>query len=441
MNTPSAATRSFAETLTASASALPGLAWIKPLRTAALHRFEQAGFPTTRQEDWRYTDLREYADRTQRLALVAAPAVDDTLPRALTGRLLASQGMGIVAVFRSGMLVDGLSQLQPPAGMTCTRPGAGDATAAWEANLSHDTRDDSDALASLNVALLGDGLAAEVAPGISVAQPLYVACTTEPGRTAQNRLVLRLRAGSSCTLIEHHLGSGPGVANSVTDIICERDARLTYIRLQDEADEAFHLTLQRIRLEAGAEASLLGVDLGGRLIRNTLRVDLAGPGSAADIHGLFFADGQRHIDNQTRVDHRALHTRSREKYRGIIDGSGRGIFNGKIIVHSGADKTDAQLRNENLLLSAGAEIDTKPELEIYADDVKCAHGATTGQLDAASIFYLRSRGVGAEDARRMLVAAFAGEIIHAIPVAGIQQHLVDALGTRLPDLAAVGSRP
>jgi len=430
----------FAEALAATIRAQPALGWMTSLRTAAMQRFDQAGFPTPRLEDWRHTNLKEYASRSRRLAL---PSVTGTVPdgaalAALAGRLLPT-GMGLVAVFHAGRLLDALSQLEPPSGASCSRLADAQRQAVWADSLSADAGEDAPPLAALNAALLGDGLVIEVAAGAVISQPLYVVHASAGGRSAQNRLVLRLGAGSRCTLIEHHLGEGAGIANSVADIRCGRDAQLGYIRLQQESGEALHLSQQRLHLADGAEASLLGIDLGGALVRNTLRVGLEGAGAGADIRGLFFVDGRRHVDNLTRVDHRALATRCYERYRGIVEDAGHGVFNGKIIVHEGADQTSAELRNENLLLSRQAEVDTKPELEIYTDDVKCAHGATTGQLDESSVFYLRSRGIGEDEARRMLMAAFAHEIIGRIPVAEVKAHVIAVLGERLPDLGQVGT--
>ncbi len=191
----------------------------------------------------------------------------------------------------------------------------------------------------------------------------------------------------------------------------------------------------------GATADLLHLDLGARLARNDLRVDLVAPEATVHAYGLFFADASRHLDNHTHIEHLAPHTFSREVYRGIMDGTGRGVFNGKIVVRPGADKTDARLRNQNLLLSRGAEVDTKPELEIYADDVKCSHGATTGQLDRDSIFYLRSRGIPEEQARRLLIASFAREVVRRLPPGPLEAHVVGILGDRLPGLTEAGSSP
>ncbi|MCC7328756.1 MAG: SufD family Fe-S cluster assembly protein, partial [Gammaproteobacteria bacterium] len=252
MDAGSPASGGFSEALAASIRAQPDLAWLTPLRSEALRRFDSAGFPSTRLEDWRYTDLGEYARRSREITAGVAATAAGATP-ALAGRLVPA-GMGLVAVFRSGVLDAGLSQPAALAGLTCTRLAAGAGRAAWLDSLGADSHEGADPLAALNAALLRDGLALEVAAGARVERPLYVAHVSEPDRTAHNRLVLHLAPGSACTLIEHQLGQGSGTANSVTDISCGRDARLTYIRLQDEPATALHVAQQRIRLEAGAEA-------------------------------------------------------------------------------------------------------------------------------------------------------------------------------------------
>lgn len=429
----------FAEALAATIRTQPELDWMTALRTEALRRFDSTGFPTLKVEDWRHTDLREYARRSRELAVQSATEDAGAAIPAELAKLLLPGGVGLVAVFRAGRLLPALSQLEATPGVSISRLGEDGQQALWSQSLEADTQKDAAPMPALNAALLGDGIAIEVAAGTEVAAPIYVVHASAGDHVAQNRVVLRLGAGSHCTLIEHHLGEDGGISNSVIDIICERDAQLGYIRLQDESTEAQHVTTQRFHLAANAGARLFGIDLGGGLVRNTLEVNLEGDGAEATAHGFFHVDGKRHVDNLTRIDHKALNTTCFERYRGIAEDSGQGVFNGKIIVHEGADGTSAALRNENLLLSAKAEIDTKPELEIYTDDVKAAHGATTGELDETAIFYLQSRGIGRQQARQMLMAAFASEIIALIPVSEARQHVIELLSRRLPDLAKVSS--
>jgi Fe-S cluster assembly protein SufD len=416
----------------AAAALAPGLAWLADAREQALAQFLARGLPTTADEDWRYTDLGPIATRITMPAVASAVSHTDWL----AARRIAGTAGPVVALL-DGMVRPEISDLDARPGLLL-RPLA-DATpserGALAARIAAGTTGET--LASLNAALLRDGLLIEVGANTIVDDPIYIVVGTGTGVLAHNRILLSLSEGAQALVIEHHLGAG--VSNSVTDLSCAAGSRLNYIKLQDATDEAIHLATQRLSLGAGASADLLHLDLGARLGRNDLQVDLAGHGSKVSAHGLFFADGERHLDNHTRMDHRAPQTVSRELYRGIADGRGRGVFNGKVIVHAGATGTDAQLRSQNLLLSTGAEIDTKPELEIYADEVKCSHGATTGQLDPMAIFYLRSRGIPADEARRLLIAAFAREIVARLPAGGaLAGHVLDVLRARLPAIGEVG---
>jgi Fe-S cluster assembly protein SufD len=416
----------------------PGLAWLAAVRDRALQRFAKSGFPTTAEEDWRYTDLRETANLTTAYVARSPQAAARESLAAIRERLVTG-GAGPLVVLVDGMPAPDLCWHREHPGLAITTlteadPAARDALAA---RIEGDSRTDAGALAAMNAALLRQGLVIELAPGADIGAPIMVACAGTPESAGQNRIMVRLGAGSRATLIEHHLSLGASVSNSVTDVICEPGSQLVYVKLQDESPAASHLAAQRFALDRDARAELLHLDIGARLARNDLRVELAGHGAGVSAHGLFFADGERHLDNHTRIEHRAPRTLSRELYRGVMDGSGRGVFNGKVIAHAGAAGTDAQLTNQNLLLSAKAEVDTKPELEIYADDVKCSHGATTGQLDANAIFYLRSRGIPEDQARRMLIASFVREIVARLPAGPLEAHVAALLGERLPDLLEV----
>lgn len=404
--------------------------WLRERQDRAWAQLLAHGLPTTRHEDWRYTDLQPVA------ALIAAPQSTGGSVAALTP--VALDGCCTL------MVVDGQfrPEISTPPRDPAVRFSARSTTGAPGEVADSATGGGGDAeapgVAALKSALLRDEITLDIDGSVSA--PLYVVFGTSPGSRAHTAVRIRLSRDSAATVIEHHLGDGPALSTTTTQIDCERGARLRYVKLQNYGD-VHHLGGQQIHLQADASADLLHLDLGARLARNDLQVTLAGPGAEVSAQGLFFADGERHLDHHTRIDHRAPRTRSRETYRGIMDQHGHGVFNGKIVVHPGADGTDAQLRNQNLLLSAGAEIDTKPELEIYADDVKCSHGATTGQLDRNAIFYLRSRGLSADQARRLLIASFAREIVMHLPDGPLEEHVTRLLATRLPELAAVGARP
>ena len=416
----------------------PELAWLRDVRGHALDLFISGGFPTTAAEDWRYTNLRDAVDLTERYWAENAPPAARQQDAAVRERLVPA-GANTEVIFIDGSFRADLSRLPQTSGLMVgplsqATPQVRESLALRIAGASETA---SGGLAALNAALLLDGLVIEIAEGVVLEKPIYVALAGATNSASHNRVLVNLGAGSKATLIEHHVSLGASVSNSLTEVICAPASRLNYLKLQDEADAAIHLASQRLSVGRGAQADLLHLDLGGKLARNDLRVELSGDGAEVNAQGLFFADASRHLDNHTRIDHQAPQTRSRELYRGIADGNGRGVFNGKIIVHQGAVKSDARLTNQNLLLSRTAEIDTKPELEIYADDVKCSHGATTGQLDANSIFYLRSRGIAADQARRMLIASFAREIVNRVPDKALGAHVVATLRHRLPELQEV----
>jgi Fe-S cluster assembly protein SufD len=409
--------------------------WLKPVRDQAMAVFAQSGFPTTHDEQWKYTDLAEAAARTvSYLNRTSTASTRDASPNVLTG--LPENPGGVTICFLDGIFRQDLSSTLPEdTGMLVEPLSASSPQYRGDVveHLGRYADNDSHQLAALNTAFLTDGLliraAAERDAGLHVQ---VVFAFTDIGVSVQPRLLVHLEAGSRLTLTEYHTGKGLGLTNAVTQMNCEAGARLRYHKIQVADPRAHHLAAQHVTLDRDSQFDAVHVELGGGLTRNDLHVRLAAPGAEARLHGLFVVDGERHTDNQTNLDHAAPHTGSREIYRGIVDGRGRGVVNGKIVVQHGADKTDAQLSNRNLLLSPTAEVDTKPELEIYADDVKCAHGATTGELDSNALFYLQSRGVSAAAARRLLIAAFAREIVDVIECPKLRDHVELLLDRHLP---------
>jgi Fe-S cluster assembly protein SufD len=300
-------------------------------------------------------------------------------------------------------------------------PDGGDIDGEAPARLDSDQADGIDAL---NAAFAAGGLQLEVPAGVHRSEVIVA------GGNGHRRHRVRLGRGARARL---RLDVQPHAAfqTVVLDIELEAGAHLTVLRLQDADAESRHLTRLRARVGRDATLDLSTVDLGGRLSRHDLIVDLVEPGSNVNLRGLFVASGQGHIDNHTRFDHRAPHGTSRETVRGLARDTGRGVFNGKIVVHPGAQKTDSEQRIANLILSPKAEINAKPELEIYADDVKCAHGATFGQLDETALFYLRSRGLPQADARALLTLAFAMEPLRAIPDAAFRREAIERVSAHL----------
>jgi Fe-S cluster assembly protein SufD len=402
--------------------------WLRPVREAGIARFTANGFPTSRHEDWKYTDLSAVAERSLAYLAKARP-----IAARASVALPANSGDSMRVTFMNGQLPAG-EALPKAEGLSLTPLADAGAKARRRilARLQAFRSDPATDLTDLNASFLGAGLLIEVAPGAQLDIPLEILFLSDGSPVAvQPRLLVSAGAGSAITLIEHYTGTGAGLTNTVTDLRVEQGACVRYMKLQAESPDSHHVALQRLTLNRDSRITIVQLELGGDLARNDLQVELAEPGAEAYIHGLFVADGSAHVDSHTRVDHLAARTTSTEIFRGIAANTARGVFNGKIVVHAGADGTDARLSNRNLLLGQRAEIDTKPELEIYADDVKCAHGATTGQLDPAALFYLQSRGLDADQARATLVNAFAAEILERVPLPRLRDHVEQGLSDRL----------
>jgi Fe-S cluster assembly protein SufD len=413
-------------------------AWLQALQDSALKSFEHSGFPTVRDEDWKYTNLARLAEAGGTLLATRPQATNVGSIEAQLQQLPVAED-DYLLVFANNRFEPALSRA-PDSGvgvsittLANSDDGDRDRLATW---LARSSQPNMRSLAALNTAFARDGLIIEVAADRQIEKSLHVVFVTdEQVISTQPRLLVNARKRSSARVFEHHIGSGAGWTNAVTDIHCESAAQLSYIKLQNEDHAADHIASQTVFLAADSQFNAAHIDLGARLARNDLHIRIEGSGAHADLRGFFVADGQRHVDNHTHTDHIAGHSMSREQYHGILNDKGRGVFNGKIVVHEGADGTDAQLNNRNLLLSKTSEIDTKPELEIYTDDVKCAHGATTGQLDEQALFYLRARGISRQTARHMLVLAFAKQVFeHFAPAIGALTDYIDRdLEARLPE--------
>jgi Fe-S cluster assembly protein SufD len=414
--------------------AAAGAPWLQALRKRALQNFIDQGFPTTAEENWRYTDLTEVAERSADYLDGAPPERSEDY----TG-IIEAQGLQLpdmhALVFVNGIYQPEYSLGVPtPKGVYISRfHDVADQRTEWLTRGLGTIADiDESRLAAFNTAFLNDGVILLTDDDQQLTETLYVLNVVVGDKTVvQPRLLLSLGRGSSATVVEHYLSTGPSFTNAITEIHCAPGARLEYCKLQQEHESAFHLAGQHVRLDDDSWFHGVHVDLGAQLSRNDLQVELRGKGAETSLHGLFMAQGNGHIDNHTLVDHAAPHCSSREDYRGVLADKGRGIFNGKILVQVGAQKTDAELQSRNLLLSPGAEIDTKPELEIYADDVKCSHGATTGQLDQDAMFYLRTKGISQLEARSMLVTAFTQVIVDRIGSAELRAPVAAAVGQRL----------
>lgn len=398
------------------------------LRHAALERFIAAGFPTQRQEDWKYTSLRRLESRDFTLGEVA--------PSAANTGWIAGASCRIVLI--NGHVIASLSNASPqPPGVTVLTLGqwiANDPAAVAQFLDQRATADET-AFGALNTAFVRDGVVIDIADGVSFDQPIYVVHQWTPGsQPAMSHPKIFVRAGhnSRCTLIEHYLGSNDteSFTNAAVSIDVQSGARITHYRLQQESTRGFHIASVHARLDRDSHYRCQDFAFGAGLARTSITASLQGPGAEADLRGLFAPDGSQHLDTYTLVDHVAPRTLSSEEYRGIAAGRGRGVYRGKVIVRQDAQKIDSRQSSRNLLLSPTAQIDTRPELEIYAHDVKCSHGATTGQLDATALFYLRSRGLSEPQARALLIQAFAESILTRIDCVPVRQYLEQRLHER-----------
>jgi Fe-S cluster assembly protein SufD len=429
-------TEAWQQVLQAARGQLPGGAESDARRISALDAFNATGFPTRRLEAWKYTDLKPLADADFQL-LPAEPgnAAREAL-RARIDAATASLG-GSRLVFVDGHYDSALSR-QPRDAAAKPAIVVSDLASAWPRFEQRRTQRQPSAghpLALLNTAFAREGAWIEIPAGVRADEPvqLVLAASGTPGLAPQPRIVIELGEGAAANVVLQFLDANDaaGWINVVTEISLARGAQLGLQRLQEHGREQFHTSLTTATLAADSELRLATVDLGARLVRHDIEVSLAEPGAAAELLGFFLATDAQHVDNQVRIDHVAPATRSDETFRGIAGSRSRGVFNGKVVVHAGAAKIDARQRSDNLLLSDDAEIDTKPELEIYADDVRCSHGATIGELDEQQLWYLRSRGIGAAQARQMLTFAFANVVLERVPFAALREQMASRVAERL----------
>jgi len=409
-------------------------AWIAPIRKAAISRFAEMGFPTTRDEEWRFTNVAPIAGAVFRRADPAAPALEDIRPFLLgataRNRLVFVNGHFAPALSLAAWEPDGVDLMR-------LRRLLGEAPDALAAHLTRYADYRRHAFTALNTAFLKDGAFVRIPAGQVVEEPIHLLFFSVPGAeptVSHPRVLIVAEPGSRATFVETYAGLGDGVyfTNAVTELVAGEGSVVDHYRVQQESEQAFHIGMTRLHQHRGSNLASHALNLGGGLVRSEVHAVLDGEGCDCLLHGLFVLRGDQHTDNHLRVEHARPHGNSREAYRGILAGRSRGVFTGRIVVHKGASKTDAKQTNMNLLLSDAAQIDSRPQLEIFADDVKCTHGATVGQVDEDAIFYLRSRGVGVEAARSLLVYAFAAEAIRHVKIAALRERLRALLLARLP---------
>lgn len=413
------------------------------LRRSALASFRERGIPDSRTEAWRFTSLAPITRGSFAPAAVPDAATIAAVERRVAEALGPTSGLRLLLV--NGWCIGWTSaHSQPkgtPAGVSCLALASAVKTQVELARL-FGTLVGADAapFAALNTAALADGALLHVARGTVVREPLTIVHVTAPGATpiaAHPRLVVSLESGAQATVVEVHLALEPGktsaarvLQNGVTELLVGENARLEHVLAQLEDDDAARVHTVSARVSRDGGLNLHTVQLGGRLVRNDLRVLLDGVGAEARLAGVYVPRSGQHVDNHVWVEHAKPHGTSAQLFKGVIAGDGHAVFDGQVHVREDAQKTSAQQTNRNLLLSDTAVVNANPRLTIHADDVKCSHGSTVGQLDLDALFYLRARGISKEVARGMLTVAFAGEVLDGLP-APVRGWLGDLVRTRL----------
>jgi Fe-S cluster assembly protein SufD len=395
-----------------SLTAARELPWLRELRQEAFAFFCEAGFPTTHDEDWRFTNVSAIANTEFRLLPDARYQVR---PAQLEPWRVAGEACQLV--FVNGYFAPELSvrkQFSDGVQVTGLAEGLSLDCGTIEKHLGRYVDSHRDGFSALNMAFAEDGAYVHVPGGVIVEEPVYLLFVTtsdaNPVMSHPRNLIL-VDEDSQVGIVEEYvsLGQGNAFCNAVTELVAGDNAVVSHYRIEREQTGTYNVSTLRMEQGRSAHVASHSVLLGGALVRNNVHPVLAGEGGECLINGLFLGNGDEHLDNYMLVEHASPHCGSRQFYNGILDGRAHGVFHGRIIVHKQAQKTDAKQTNRNLLLSDDAQIDTKPQLEIHADDVKCTHGATIGQIDEEALFYLRSRGIDEASARRFLLLAFAGE--------------------------------
>ena len=430
-------TRSLPDVIEASRTIPECQSWLNPFRDAGRARFKELGWPGKRNESWRFTNL----DRLTGTNFVSA--VDDAEVSSETMASFAIPGLDATTlVFVNGRfreeLSDATGELEPGVLVLPLSEAICQHREKVEPHLGRITADTDEAFTALNNASIENGVFVHVAGGVTASRPVHVLSvatrTDEPVASHPRGLVVAER-NASVVVLEHAVGTpdaGVSLTNAVTEVFADHGANVDHYFLEREGREAFHVASLFPHLGEYAWVKSHTVLLGGGLVRNNVSPVLAGTDCECVINGLYVGDGTQHLDNVMRVHHAAPGCRSRQFYKGILNGNSRGVFTGRIVVDPAAQQTDAVQSNRNLLLSEGARVNARPQLEIFADDVKCTHGCTTGEVDPDAVFYFRSRGLDEPTARAMLIYAFAAEGFQRMDLQPVRQLLAAEMIAKLP---------
>jgi Fe-S cluster assembly protein SufD len=416
----------------------PTVPWLELVRSSAMERFEQLGFPTVHDEDWKYTNLAPLAKQSfvpaTRPEKAAFDASHFAYPETTSAHLVVVNGF-LSEELSDKTALDSVVAIDLLAAVADARYNK-----VARAYLARNAGYHNNGLAALNTAFLQSGLFLLIPKNVKVEKPIQVTFLTDADQTAPAsfpRLLVVAEEHSSATLIESFVSTGeePYFTNAVAEVVVKEGARLEHYRVQRESNKAFHVSLTSAELGRSSSYDTTSINLGGRLARHDISVVMDNEGAECWVDGLYLAGADQHTDTHSVIDHQKPNCTSHQLYKGILDGNARAVFNGKIFVREGAQKTDAMQTNKNLLLSPQARVDTKPQLEIYADDVKCAHGAAVGQIDQEELFYLEARGINPELGRKLLTYGFAEEVIDKIKIDSIKSQLDEIvlrqLNTRL----------
>lgn len=418
------------------------LPWLQAIKNATLAAFTAQGFPTVRHEDWKYTNITPLTKQNFQTAKqnVNGALTSINITPFLTTDLLQHQ-----LVFIDGYFAPTLSSINNlPAGVTITHlaQALAEDNSHVKTYLNKLAAQQVHAFKQLNTLFMQDGAVIRLAANTQLTQPIYLLFINSDSRnnnmnTLRNLIIAE--ENSHASIVENYvsLNSNHYFTNTITEVFLNKRANISHYKLQQEGKQAFHIGTLEVQQQEYSHFTSHSFALGGSLVRSDINIDLAAEHAVCALNGLYLASGRQHIDHHTSVHHRKPHGTSQEYYKGVLTDRARAVFNGKVLVAQGAYKTNAQQTNKNLLLSSEAEIDTKPQLEIYADDVQCTHGAAIGQLNEDALFYLRARGIDDAQARSLLIYAFIQELFEKIPVLPLREQLQNSLINFLPAQVAL----
>ncbi|HMH26254.1 MAG TPA: Fe-S cluster assembly protein SufD [Gemmatimonadaceae bacterium] len=398
-------------------------AWLQTLRNQAMARFLTLGFPTTKNEDWHFTSVAPIAERTFRPA-----AAGSVIEKADIDRFNFGENGWHTLVFVNGAFSKELSSDAPVGNkvrVTSLASAITAGTAGIDRHIGKIATFEQHAFTALNTAFMNDGAFIEIGADAVVEKPIHLLFFSDGEGVSHPRNLIVTARHSRATVIESYvsLGDSAYFTNAVTEISLGEGSHLDHYKLQRESESAFHVGTVQVREARDSQLHSFSLGVGGSLARTNIYTSLDSDTATCTLNGLYLTDGAQHVDNQTSIEHIAPNCPSHELYKGVLDGRSHGVFNGKVYVHPEAQKTDGKQSNNNLLLSPTARVDTKPQLEIFADDVKCTHGATVGRLDELAMFYLNSRGIGPETARILLTYAFAADVLETIELESLRVQL------------------